>query len=56
MKRKETRGGKRKGAGRPPIADKKKTVMLYVRKSVIEFHKGEKSLKEFIHKTIQIPQ
>jgi len=52
-KEKKKRGGKRPGAGRPKIDDKKKTVMLYIRQSIIEAHGGERYLKQFIQKAIK---
>lgn len=53
METKDKRGGKREGAGRPKVKDKKKTVMLYIRKSTIKFHGGEEKLKAFIHNAIE---
>jgi len=44
-------GGKRKKAGRKPIADKKQTVTIYIRSSVIESAGGIDALKEIIYNT-----
>ena len=40
-----TKGGKRKGAGRKPVKDKKLLLPLYVRQSAIK-RKGKKYLQE----------
>lgn len=49
MKKKKTHGGKRKKAGRKPVADKKQRVILYVKKSQIKEMGGEDKLKELIN-------
>jgi len=46
------KGGKRKGAGRKPVKDKKQVVTLYIRKSKIKAQGGEETLKKNIYKTI----
>jgi len=54
MKKKtlKNKGGARKGAGRKPKKDKKKTVILYILESKIKEKGGEKELKETIYKFI----
>ena len=44
-----THGGKRKKSGRKPITDKKQTVTIYIRSSVIEKAGGMDNLKELIY-------
>lgn len=52
MVKKKNKGGKRKGAGRKPVKDKKQVVTLYVRKSKIRHNGGEETLKKKLYKTI----
>lgn len=52
--KKETRGGKRSGSGRPKIPDKKQTINLYLRKSTIDFHGGKIELINKIIKKFEV--
>lgn len=52
--KKETRGGKRSGSGRPKIPDKKQTINLYLRKSTIDFHGGKIELINKITKKFEV--
>jgi len=45
-------GGKRKGAGRKPIADKKQTIVIYVETSKVNNAGGIDELKNEIYRVI----
>jgi len=42
-------GGKRKGAGRKPCSDKKKTIVLYIETSIINALGGLESTKQKLY-------
>lgn len=46
------RGGKRKGAGRKPIADKKQTIVVYVETSKVYNAGGIDELKKEIYRIV----
>ena len=50
--KKETRGGKRTGAGRKPSTDKKQTVCLYIETSKIEKAGGMEKMKERLYASL----
>jgi len=51
--KKELRGGKRKGAGRKKIKDKKMPVTMWYQKSVINHYGGMKKFKLMIDQLIK---
>lgn len=48
------KGGKRKGAGRKPIKDKKIPLVIYVRPSIIKAHGGEENCKALFYGSLGI--
>lgn len=46
MDNKKSRGGKRAGAGRKPITDKKRQITLYIKQSTIELNGGITQVKK----------
>ena len=48
----KSKGGKRKGAGRKPVLDKKQAVTIYVRKSEIKRKGGLNQLKNLLSEII----
>lgn len=48
-------GGKRKNAGRRPVEDKKQTISIYVRSSIIKAKGGIDRFKEFLYEFIENP-
>ena len=46
------RGGKRKGAGRKPVKDKKLPITTFIETSKIESVGGEEAVKELIYFTV----
>lgn len=48
MDNKKSRGGKRSGAGRKPIADKKLQITLYIKQSTIERNGGITESKKIL--------
>lgn len=50
---KSKRGGKRKGAGRKEVEDKKIPITLWFRKSVIQKNYGEDKFKSIIYSNIE---
>ena len=52
--KKETRGGKRTGAGRKPSPDKKLTVSLYIETSKIEKAGGMEKMKERLYAFLEV--
>lgn len=53
MEEKNTRGGKRKGAGRKPTFDKKNVITLYVLVSKIHQNGGKEKLKSKLYDSIE---
>ena len=52
----KTRGGARTNAGRKPSANPKTAFTLYIEKSIIQSHGGQKELRDYIYKTIKTTQ
>jgi len=52
MAKKEKRGGKREGAGRPAVKDKAAPITVYVRESIIR-KVGREKLKQSFIKTAE---
>lgn len=46
-------GGKRPGAGRKEVKDKKEPIFIYVKKSVIKKHGGKPSVKAFAEAAVE---
>lgn len=52
MDNKKSRGGKRAGSGRKPLADKKYQLSLYIEKSKIDKHGGIYQIKTVLYNFI----
>ena len=52
LKTKTGLGGRRKGAGRKPIADKKVAITLYVPQSVVQSHGGLEDFREYCYQLL----
>lgn len=46
-------GGKRKNAGRRPVEDKKQTISIYVRSSIIKANRGVERFKDILYELIE---
>ena len=54
MKQKKTHGGKRPGSGRKPENDKKESLALYVRSSIIETVGGREVARTIATKSLLV--
>ena len=50
---KKKHGGKRQGAGRKAVTDKKEPVFIYVKKSIIKKHGDVKAVKAFAEAALE---